>query len=86
MANALAVANIQGPTVAKNTARIDKKLAAIEDEITTYRKSIAKTPTDENKAYLIILENERQRIINQNKTGYGSSAGTGATNDPVNIR
>jgi len=85
MANALAIANIKGPTVAKNTARIDKKLAAIEDEITTYRKSIAKTPTDENKAYLIILENERQRIINQNKTGYGSSAGTGATGDFLGI-
>ena len=74
LAMQLLVAKEAGPTVAKNTTRIDKKLANLEDEITTYRKSIAENPTDRNIAYLKVLYNERQRIINENpSTGYSPS-------------
>ena len=73
MANALAIANIQGPTVAKNTARIDKKLNNVEDRITQYEIAQQKNPTKENEAMLKILQGQRTRIINEANAGYGSS-------------
>ena len=73
MANALAIANIKGPTVAKNTARIDKKLNDLEDQITQYEIAQKKNPTKENEAMLKILQGQRTRIINEANAGYGSS-------------
>ena len=69
----LLVAKEAGPTVAKNTTRIDKKLSDLEDRITEYEIAQQKNPTKENEAMLIILQNQRTRIINEANAGYGSS-------------
>jgi len=73
LAMKLLVAKEAGPTVAKNTTRIDKKLSDLEDRITEYEIAQQKNPTKENEAMLIILQNQRTRIINEANAGYGSS-------------
>ena len=51
----------------------DKKLSDLEDRITEYEIAQQKNPTKENEGMLIILQNQRTRIINEANAGYGSS-------------
>ena len=97
MANALAVANIQGPTVSPQAGPAAKEVADINKEIRSLQVAMEKQISDGNtdaaaKIRTMILN--RIKVKNQAvkdsvslSTDPGTySAGTGATNDPVNIR
>ena len=97
MANALAVANIQGPTVSPQAVPAAKEVADINKEIRSLQVAMEKQISDGNtdaaaKIRTMILN--RIKVKNQAvkdsvslSTNPGTySADTGATNDPVNIR